>query len=580
MIRALKVCGVSILDSPQRSRLQFAISNRGGLVEVILNQFIKSLIDSGLMTADEIDAFIESLPSEKKPDDGAALARELVRQKKLTKFQAQAIYQGKGNGLILGDYLVLDRIGAGGMGQVYKAQHKVMKRVVALKTLPQAATKTERAVQRFHREVEVAARLIHPNIVTAYDAGESQGVHYLVMENVEGSDLSVLVRSKGTLTVQKALDYILQAARGLEYAHGENVIHRDIKPSNLLLDKKGTVKVLDMGLARLNQAVGASDETADETLTGTGQAMGTIDFMPPEQAENTKSADERADIYSLGCSLYYLLAGQAVYAGDTVVMKLLAHREAEIPPLRAERPEVPEKLDLIYQKMVAKRPDDRYASMTEVIAELEACAAPRPEQFEETADLGNTPLSSAHRGTLPVIKTERTPADESLPLDFPVVSPVDDVRLARPKQVKLSKQQIIYGSVAAAVCFFVLFFGVVFMLRTPDGILVVTVDVADAEISLDDGKVTLQSPGEEAVEIEVVEGEHTLKVKKGGFHTFTREFSIESGGKETVSVELRAVERKVGAKAALTQPKADNPDRRAAEWVLGMGGGSNIGMAN
>ena len=242
------------------------------------------------------------------------------------------------------------------MGQVFKAQHKVMKRVVALKTLPASATKSERAVRRFHRVVEVAARLSHPNIVTAYDAGESHGVHYLVMEYVEGTDLGTLVRKRGRLPVGSALHYVVQVARALEYAHGQKIIHRDIKPSNLLLDKEGTVKVLDMGLARLNEEVRASDETAEETLTGTGQAMGTIDFMPPEQAENTKAADERSDIYSLGCTLFYLLTGRAVYGGDTTVMKLLAHREAEIPSLKAERPEVPEHLDVTIVN--AKQPPD------------------------------------------------------------------------------------------------------------------------------------------------------------------------------------------------------------------------------
>ena len=509
--------------------------------------FIENLIGSGLMTAGDVEAFLAKLPPDEQPASAEDLAKLLFRHKKLTRFQAQAIYQGKAKGLVLGDYVVLDLIGQGGMGQVYKAEHKVMKRVVALKTLPAAATKSEQAVRRFHREVEVAARLSHPNIVTAHDAGESHGVHYLVMEYVEGSDLGSLVRTHGRLPVGSTLNYILQAARGLEYAHGQKVIHRDIKPSNLLLDKEGTVKVLDMGLARLNEAVGSPDETADQTLTGTGQAMGTIDFMPPEQAENTKAADERSDIYSLGCTLFYLLTARAIYGGDTTVMKLLAHREAEIPPLRAERPDVPEQLEAVYRKMVAKRPEDRYGSMTEVITELEACAGPKPDQFGETTDLGSVPLSSPHVGTRPYIKTEETPADDSLPLELPVVSPVDTLLRRHPKKDK--KQQIIIGTVAAAIGFLILLFGVVFLLKTPEGTLVVTVDEADAEITVDDGKVTLKSPGEkEAVEVEVVEGKHTLKVTKGGFETFTQEFAIKSGGKETIRVELRRVKSKAVAR--------------------------------
>ena len=504
-------------------------------MEVILGQFTKSLAASGLMTAEEVDSFIEGLPPDKKPDDGKALAQALVHRGKLTKFQAQAVFQGKTKGLIMGDYVVLDRIGQGGMGQVYKARHKFMERIVALKTLPSEATKKEEAVKRFQREVKVAARLSHPNIVTAHDAGESQGVHYLVMEHVEGRDLDSHVKKHGRLPIETALDYTLQAARGLEYAHSNNVVHRDIKPPNLILNAQGTVKVLDMGIARLSETIGPYDPTAQESLTGTGEAMGTVDYMPPEQAMDAKTVDKRADIYSLGCTLFYLLTSHSVYGGDTMLQRLLAHRDAEIPSLRAERPDVSEQLDAAFQKTIAKKPEDRYGSMVEVIAELEACTAPKPEQLAETANLGNTPLSSDVE-TFPAINTE-TPAD-SLPLDFPVISPVDSVLRKRPKMDK--KQQIIIGSVVVGIAFVLLLFGVVFMMRTPEGMLVVTVNEADAEIVLDDGKVTLKSPGEEPVEIKVVEGKHTLRVTKGGFQTFTKEFSIASGGEETISVELES----------------------------------------
>jgi serine/threonine protein kinase len=275
------------------------------------------------------------------------------------------------------------------------------------------------------------------------------------MEHVDGSDLASYVRQHGRLSVPMALDFTIQAARGLECAHNENIIHRDVKPSNLLLDSKGTVKVLDMGLARLNQSIGPDDSTGQQTLTGTGQAMGTIDFMPPEQAENVKTADERSDIYSLGCTLHYFLTGRAVYGGDTTVMRLLAHRDADIPSLRAERPDVPEHLDAIFQKMVAKKPEDRFGSMTEVIAELEKCAAPKPDEFAETADLGDVPLASAQAETQSLLKSDETPGDESLMLGLPVVSPVETMRRRVPKK----DNRVLYGAIGAVRVFWCWWWG-------------------------------------------------------------------------------------------------------------------------
>ncbi len=227
-----------------------------------------------------------------------------------------------------------------------------MKRVVAIKLLPTSLSNDKDAIAGIEREVEAAAKINHPNIVAAYDADCANGIHFLVMEFVQGSDLSVLVRSKGPLPIGKAIDYITQAARGLDVAHKNGIIHRDIKPANLLLGSDGVVKILDMGLARLSSEL---DGAQPMDLTTYRPRHGTIDYMSPEQALSTKTADERADIYSLGCTLWYLLMGRSIYEGDSMMAKLLAHREQPIPSLRAGHRDVPEPIDSIFQKMVAKK---------------------------------------------------------------------------------------------------------------------------------------------------------------------------------------------------------------------------------
>jgi serine/threonine protein kinase len=264
-----------------------------------------------------------------------------------------------------------------------------MKRVVALKVLTTSANRPADAVQRFRREVEAAAKLSHPNIVAAYDADEVRGIHFLVMEYIEGTDLGHWIKKHGPLSADRAIDCILQAARGLEHAHAMGVVHRDVKPGNLLLDKSGTVKILDMGLARFDDQLSTPGSASE--LTRNDRIMGSVDFMSPEQALNTKHADQRADIYSLGCSLFYLLTGRLIYPGETVMETLLAHRQNPIPPLAPDVPNVPPALEAVFSKMVAKRKEQRYQSMQEVIAALEACQSAEATQaaaaFVCTADI-------------------------------------------------------------------------------------------------------------------------------------------------------------------------------------------------
>jgi serine/threonine protein kinase len=207
--------------------------------------------------------------------------------------------------------------------------------------------------------------------VMAFDADVAKGLHFLVMEYVEGINLSALIKEHGPLSFDRAIQCTLQAARGLAYAHEQNVIHRDIKPGNLILDQFDAVRILDMGLARLNDSIRSASHIS---LTKTNVVMGTIDFMSPEQAMNSKYVDHRGDIYSLGMTLYYLLTGQPAYGGDTAVERLIAHRESPLASLKNARQDVDSRLDAIFQKMIAKQPQDRYQSMEEVIAALQAFA--------------------------------------------------------------------------------------------------------------------------------------------------------------------------------------------------------------
>jgi tRNA A-37 threonylcarbamoyl transferase component Bud32 len=282
-------------------------------------------------------------------------------------------------------YQVLELLDAGGMGAVYKARHRLMERPVALKVINPDLMKRPAMVERFQREVKAAARLAHANIVTAYDADQAGDTHFLVMEFVEGIGLAQWVQQLGRLPIREACTYVCQAALGLQHAFERGMVHRDIKPHNLMRTPEGQVKILDFGLARLvRESASAGTETAvtqaeaieadtpglPGRLTDAGAVMGTADFIAPEQANDPRQADIRADIYSLGCTLYYLLAGHGPFPEGTALDKLAAHRERLPAPLRRLRGDVPADLVRVVERMMAKDPAERYQTPAEVAEAL------------------------------------------------------------------------------------------------------------------------------------------------------------------------------------------------------------------
>jgi serine/threonine protein kinase len=278
-------------------------------------------------------------------------------------------------GALFGHYLIEEKIGEGGMGAVYKATQVNLKKSVALKVIPPSLTGDTSLIARFQREMEAVGQLEHPNIVRAMDAGNVQGVHYLAMEFVSGTDLRQLVLAYGPRPIAQACELVRQAALGLAHAHGRGLVHRDVKPSNLLLSNEGVVKVLDLGLARLQDTV--PGEINRRAMTLAGQCMGTPDFMAPEQWEDSHNVDSRADLYALGCTLFFLLTGRAPYENaehSTIVRKMAGHTSEPIPDLLQECPGVPRELDALYRSLLAKNANTRMASAAEVADRIQPWA--------------------------------------------------------------------------------------------------------------------------------------------------------------------------------------------------------------
>jgi len=348
------------------------------------DDFLQLVSKSKLVPETRLEEYIERKKiGHSLPDTPIKTALALIHDGLLTKYQAEQLLAGRWrNFMVGGKYKLLERIGKGGMATVFLCEHLVMKRLVALKILPQAHSKDKELLGRFHREARALSSLRHPNIVGAYDADRADQIHFLVMEYVDGGDLDQLVQRIGPLSWERAADYIAQAAHGLQHAHECGLVHRDMKPGNLLLDRSGTIKLLDLGLARIFH------ETTDDLTTGRDAQtlLGTVDYLAPEQALNSHNVDIRADIYGLGATFYYLLTGRGLFEDGSVAEKLSWHLHRPPVPISEARPDLPEGLAEVIEKMLAKKPEDRYQSPEEVVEALEPwtrtpVAPPDPSEF-------------------------------------------------------------------------------------------------------------------------------------------------------------------------------------------------------
>ena len=327
-------------------------------------EFLDLLRKSEVADSNRLDAYLQQHQGQ-LPSQPAKMGELLIAAGLITPFQAESILQGKWKRFAIGKYRILDKLGAGHMAIVYLCEHKLMRRRVAVKVLPSAKAADPTSLERFYREARAVAALDHPNIVHAYDIDHDENLHFLVMEYVEGRDLQEIVTKNGPLSVASACHYIRQTALGLDHARQRGLVHRDIKPGNLLVDSKGLVKILDMGLARYFH----DDEKILTNKFGEN-VLGTADYLAPEQAEDSHEVDIRADIYSLGATFFYLLTGKTLFGEGTVSQKLMWHQHTQPRAITDLRPDVPPAVAAIVSKMVAKHPSQRYQTPAEVAEAL------------------------------------------------------------------------------------------------------------------------------------------------------------------------------------------------------------------
>jgi serine/threonine-protein kinase len=339
------------------------------------------------------------------PNTSLELAARLVKEKVLTEYQARRFLSNKSHGLIVGRYVILDRIGSGSMGRVYKAHHLMMDRYVALKIIAPEIVTNEKVVARFQREMKLVGRLDHPNVIRAFDADQLGKVLYIVMEFAQGQSLGQILR-KGRIPPLEMADYGGQAALGLGHAHNQGIVHRDVKPSNLLLTDDKQVKVLDLGLGVLMEA-----DTSATFATADGIAVGTVDYMSPEQACG-REVDGRSDLYSLGCAMYHLISGKLPFPGESPIERMGKRIGGKHVPILDVRPDVPPSLVRVLERLLAPRPQDRFQNALEAAEALRSVARPVLKPAVSTPPKASG--ESAREGFAPPDTPQESPANAAL----------------------------------------------------------------------------------------------------------------------------------------------------------------------
>jgi formylglycine-generating enzyme required for sulfatase activity/serine/threonine protein kinase len=464
-------------------------------------------------------------------------------------------------------YEVLRELGRGGMGVVYLANNKLMDRKEVLKVVNKQLLGEAGATERFLREIRSAAQLNHPNIVTAYSALQVGDVLLFSMEYIEGRDLAEVVKARGPLPAVHAGSYVLQAARGLQHAFEKGMVHRDIKPQNLILDaKKNIVKILDFGLAKATRATGE----AAEGLTGMNMMMGTPDYMAPEQARDAANVDIRADIYSLGCTLYCLLAGRAPFVGGSLATKIAAHQLSEPEPIESLRKDLPPGLAGVVRKMMAKDPAQRYQKPEEVVQALTVCfkgkgkqptAKGSPVKVVTAKAVAASKLSAKGEGKS--IFEKKTVAPIAAPRQ-PMKERSSPVARMKNEETPLWRKKGLMAAGGAGVALMLLaLIGLwaagVFKVKTADGILVVQVNEPNAEVYVDGDRTTVSwNEGRTQAEIHVKPGTRKVEVKKAGFSADGTELTFKDGDRVIFTARLLADERPM-AKADAPPPEKSPP---------------------